>query len=435
MILRFINFLFDSKNKHSLLVLNFWNQLINNGLNIIAPAITLGYTFSIIGANNFAFISFSTAIIGFLSYIVEYGLITSAVRTVAVKNENSGFLSNYASATITIKMVICSILIVALFVFFNVVDRFNDFKPAIWCSLGLLISQVFNVNFFFLGLQENRLFAKINLISKLVSTFLVLWLINKSDDYLVFLLINSGISIITSLVSLIFIFTKFKLRLTSPNVNLILEILKEGFHVFISNLSGCIWIYGPTFLLSLLVGNTILGYYGLADRLSNIVVVVFMSVAQVIMPNLALFNSSNDTVQLKKYFDSIFKYASILLALGYVLFYFSIDSLLVLGSNISLDPISQILKIAGFYTAFLCLSTLLQPFLLSLHLDKKLSKIYMIFALLFFVNLTILYFLKADISILLFSISIFHILIFLLLFSTVHRTLKSRNITSNIDVS
>ena len=165
MILRFINFLFDSKNKHSLLVLNFWNQLINNGLNIIAPAITLGYTFSIIGANNFAFISFSTAIIGFLSYIVEYGLITSAVRTVAVKNENSGFLSNYASATITIKMVICSILIVALFVFFNVVDRFNDFKPAIWCSLGLLISQVFNVNFFFLGLQENRLFAKINLIS------------------------------------------------------------------------------------------------------------------------------------------------------------------------------------------------------------------------------------------------------------------------------
>lgn len=435
MISGFLNLIFDSKNKHRLLMINFWNQLVNNGLNIIAPAITIGYTFSILGANNFAYISFSTAIIGFLSYIVEYGLITSAVRTVAVNHNNSYFLSTFAAATIIIKLIICSLLAVTLVIFFNAVDRFNDFKPAIWCSSGLLISQVFNLNYFFLGLEENRLFAKITLISKLISTVLILFLITKADDYLIFLIINSGITFITSILSLVLIFHKYKLRLSLPSLDLIFDILKDGFHVFISNLSGCLWIYGPTFLLSLLVGNTVLGYYGLADRLSNIIVVVFMSVAQVIMPSLALFNSTNDIIQLKKYFEIIFKYASFLLLLGYLIFYFSIDSILVLVLNKNINPVSQILKLAGFYTAFLCLSTLLQPFLLSLHLDKKLSKIYLFAALMFFANLIILYFEKADIFFLLASICVFHVFVFLILFSTVNHTLKSGDNISKTKLS
>lgn len=393
---------------------NFWQLLINNGLNLLVPAISLTYVFSVIGAEKFAFISFSTALMGLLSFVVEFGFITSMVRTVAINKHDTQKLSEIAISTVVVKLLICLMTIVLLLVFLVFDTTLKDFNQAIIFSLGQLVGQALNLNYFFLGLQETKLLTRINLLSKIVVLILLILLINGKNDFLRWPLIYSYASVGTSILSAVLIYRKYLLFWIRPSIELIMNSIKEGFYIFSTNLAGSVLVYGPTLLLGIISGKSVLGYFGLAERISNIISVVFLSVSQAILPNLSELIANKESIKFKKYLWNILKIISAILLVGYLIFYSLIDHIILNFTDIIYVKIGFIFKSVGFYTIFGSLNTVVFPFLVSLKLDKRLSISYFAMAVFFLLAMILIYLLELDYSYLIYAIMLSQLLIFLL---------------------
>jgi PST family polysaccharide transporter len=396
------------------LVQNFRQLLFNNGLNLLVPAISLTYVFRVIGAEKFAFISFSTALIGLLSFVVEFGFITSMVRTVAIHKNDTKKLSEIASSTISVKLLICLITILLLLVYLFFDNTLKDFNLVIIFSIGQLVGQALNLNYFFLGLQETKMLTQINLLSRiLILVFLVL-LIKNENDFILWPLIYSFTSIITSIAFAVILFKKYLLFWVRPSMELILDSIKEGFYIFSANLAGSVLVYGPTLLLGFISTRSVLGYFGLAERISNIISIIFLSVSQAILPNLSVFIANKEAHLFKKYFWNIIKYSTMILLIGFLIFYSLIDYILLNFAGIIYANISFVLKSVGFYTIFVCLNTIVFPFLVSLKLDKSLSLIYLGMAVFFLCTMTIINYSGLDYTYLIYAIMLSHLSILIL---------------------
>ncbi len=405
---------FISKLKGQTLIENFWQLLVNNGLNLLVPAISLTYIFSVIGAEKFAFISFSTALVGLLSFVVEFGFITSMVRTVAINKHDPQKLSEIAISTILVKLLICLMTIILLLVFLFFDTTLKEFNKVIVFSLGQLVGQALNLNYFFIGLQETKLLTRINLVSKIVVLFLLILLISGEKDFLNWPFIYSIASVVTSIVSAILLYRKYLLFWIRPSMELIINSINEGFYIFSTNLAGSVLVYGPTLLLGLISSKSVLGYFGLSERISNIISVVFLSISQAILPNLSVLIANKESIKFKKYFWNIIKIISTILLLGYMIFYSLIDFVILNYTAINYNKIGFILKSVGFYTIFACLNTVIFPFLVSLKLDKSLSFSYAGMAVFFLLAMIFIYLLGLDYSYLIYAIMLSQLLIFLL---------------------
>ena len=362
---------------------NFKNLLLNNSINIIAPTISIFYVFNKIGAENFAYISFSTALIGFLSFIIEFGLITSSVRLITEFSKNRIKLSEIAISTLIIKLILFFLVLSILLFYFIKIDHFNEYKPSLIFSLGILLGQALNLNYFFLGLKESTLLTKINLSSKLFSTTLLLIFIKDQNDYLYWPIIYSFTSILTSFYSIYILYKKYYLKIFIPTLNIIIKNFIDGLHIFITNFAGCFLVYGPTLSLGLISSKFVLGNFGLADRISSILVVIFLSISQSITPELTSLYIKNKNNYIKLIYKKLIKNTFIILITGYIIFYIFIDIILSKIFSNDSNILSNILKFVGLYTIFICFNTIAQPFMIISKLDKKLSIIYIIVACLF----------------------------------------------------
>lgn len=399
---RFRNLLVELRSNP--LTQNFGFLLINNGLNLLAPAISIGYIFNIIGAEKFAFISFSTAMIGLLSFFVEYGFITSMVRRVSLNKHDSDKLNEIIFSTIFLKSFLCIVMLILLGFFLYYINPFKEFNHIIILTSGLLVGQALNINYVYLGLKETRILTSVNMFSKISTLLLVLLFIRSENQYLNWPIIYSLISVITSVVLILIIIYKYKLTLTYPSKPSIIFALRDGFHIFSVNLSGSVLLYGPTVLLGYISSKTVLGYFGLADRLSNLISVVFLSISQAILPNLSILISKQNTLMFTKYFWNVMKYSALTLILGYFIFLLSIDQILIYFRKTDIENITFILKYVGLYTIIVSLNTAAFPFLVSLNLDKKLALNYTLMASFFLISMGIIKYYSFEYNYLIYSL-------------------------------
>ncbi len=393
---------------------NFWQLFVNNGLNLLAPAISLTYVFSVIGAEKFAFISFSTAMIGLLSFVIEFGFVTSMVRVVAINKHDRRKLGEIAISTIIVKLILCIMSIIGILVFLYFETNLKDYKQVLILSLGQLIGQALNLNYFFLGLQETKLLTKVNLSFKVIVLVCLFLLIKNADDYLYWPLIYSFASFFTSLILGLILFKKYLLYWAKPSIELILSSLKDGYYIFSANLSGSVLVYGPTLILGIISSKSILGYFSLAERISNVISVVFLSISQTILPNLSVLVFKKEKSIFKDYLVNLITFTSVLLIGGYLIFYFFMENLILYFIQNDFLDIVFIFKAVGFYTIITCLNTVVFPFLVSLKLDKSLSFSYSVMAVFFLLAMLLIYTLELDYSYLIYAITISQLLIFLL---------------------
>lgn len=405
---------FISQLKGQSLTENFWQLLVNNGLNLLVPAISLTYIFSVIGAEKFAFISFSTALIGLSSFVIEFGFVTSMVRVVAINKHDTQKLSEIAISTIIVKLLLCLLAIIVILIFLYYEITLKDYKQVLILSLGQLIGQALNLHYFFMGLQETKLLTKVNLALKIFTLICLVLLIKNPDDYLYWPLIYSFASISTSIVLGLILIKKYLLYWAKPSIELIFRSLKDGFYIFSANLSGSVLVYGPTLLLGIISNKSVLGYFGLAERISNIISVVFLSISQAILPNLSVIIVNKEKSLFKDYLINLLTFISLLLIGGYLLFYFFIENVIVYFIQIDFWDIVFIFKSVGFYTIITCMNTVVFPFLVSLKLDKSLSISYSVVAVSFLLAMILIYLLGLDYTYLIYAIMLSQLLIFLL---------------------
>jgi len=273
---------------------NFLSLSILQGLNYILPLITLPYLVRVLGPEKYGLIAFAQAFIGYFMILTDYGFNLSATREISINRENKQKVSEIFSSVLTIKFFLCilSFLILASLLF---IPKFKKDWLVYIFTFGMVLGNVLFPVWFFQGMEKMRYITILNIIAKSIFTVCIFIFIKKMSDFVYVPLINSLGYLVAGMLSLRIVFKNFAVKFVIPSFENIKHQLKEGWHIFISQ----VFITGYTNSRIFAVGlfspnNAITGYYAIAEKLMGIVQTFpLASVIQALYPRLSKIYAEN----------------------------------------------------------------------------------------------------------------------------------------------
>ena len=290
----------------------------NTGVMFIAQIMTyvLGffitmYTARYLSAEGFGVLSLALSITAIFGIVGDMGLSTLMVREVARDNSTSNkYLSNIA----LIKVILCILMFVVIVLTVNIIGYNKLVSTVIYLiaisviinAFGSVLTAVFQANEQMEYLSLSTILSSILMFSgTLIGIYYKLDILFFASLYI----------IANSLVFMYIIFiyiTKFNLPKLEIDTSFWKPTIKEAWPFGITSLSGMLYTYIDSIMLSIIKGNEVVGWYSAAYRLMLIVLFIPNAVNTAIFPVMSrLYNSSRDSLTLM--YEKYFKY---MLAIG-----------------------------------------------------------------------------------------------------------------------
>lgn len=334
------------------LMSNFSFLFLINIANYIFPLLTIPYLVRILGIEKFGLLSFATSIITYFMIFSDYGFNLSATKEISIHRDDKDKINEIFSAVFILKVAIVSIGFILLLPIVLLVPKFNVYWYIFIFTYGNVIGQLLFPVWFFQGLEKMKVISILNIISKCIFTIAIFLFVKKESDFMLVPIFSSLGFIVIGIVSLIIVFFKFGISFVPQNKIILIKYLKDGWSLFISNISVTLYTTTTITFLGFYTNNTIVGYYSVADKIISVVRSVTAPISQVLFPYLC--NLSQNSPQ--KVLDINKKLAIyggvVMLFVSAVIYFFAADIMFLLFHKRDLESIEvlRILAIIPFLT-------------------------------------------------------------------------------------
>lgn len=375
------------------LIENFFSLSVLQGANYVLTLITLPYLVRVLGVEKFGLVMFAQAFIWHFITVTDFGFNLSATRAVSLARNDQQRLSDIYSSVMLIKLgltLLCLMIMSAIIFGFQ---KFSSDWRLYYLTFGIVIGQVLFPLWFFQGIEKMKYQTAINLSAKFIFTLMIFLFVTKPSDYIYVPVLSSMGYISGGIIAVITVLKHFNIRFHIPAGKILKRQFKDGWYIFISQISISLYTTTNTLILGLVTNNTIVGYYTSVEKIMQAIKFAPNPVYQAIYPHCAqLVEKSRG--QAGRFIRRIHHYTWIFALLGWVIIFASATQIvsLVLGNEYL--PAVPIFRIFSFLAVITPLSYLVfNVALLSFKLDKYFSAIYVSGAatnfILLFVLLTI----------------------------------------------
>lgn len=362
--------------KRQKVLANFFNLSIIQVSNVILLSISFPIITLKIGIEYFGIFAFANTFSTVAAAFVNYGTTQSGIRDVASSVSDKAVLNKIINNIIIVKIFIFLLYIATLIVLFFLDLKF--YKYVFW-AFPIVLAEVLNPLFFYTGVEKLSKYSKLNLISKIAGLVLILIFVNSSTDTVKvnFILGISSCICFSYLLASIFFENKFDFKL--PEFGYIKLLVKENFHLTISNCSGQLQQAAMIFLLARIEAPLVLGAYSLCDKIVSSVRMILVSLSMAIYPkSVQLFNQSVDAWNTyKRHLTRRLTFFIFIVCC--ILFLFS-DYIIYLLTGAFTEIASNYLKMAAFIPLLATLNALNVIELLIRRENKVLSSTAIFFA-------------------------------------------------------
>lgn len=249
------------------LIENFFSLAILQGVTYVLPLVTMPYLVRVLGVEKFGLIAFAQSFIQYFIIITDYGFDLSATRSIAINRYNEEKIQEIVSSVCIIKLMLMSICFFALVLSIVLVPQFNGNGSIYLLTFGMVLGNILFPTWFFQGMESMKYITVLNILAKLIFTVFIFVIVRSPDDYIYVPEITSLGYIISGLISMWIIFTRFKVKLCLPTIKIILSYFHESTHFFLSRVSVSIYTSSNVFFLGLFVNAQMAGYYSVAEKL------------------------------------------------------------------------------------------------------------------------------------------------------------------------
>lgn len=334
---------------NSIVFKNYLYLLMIQGANFILPLITIPYLVRTIGTNKFGIVMVAQSLALFLTIVTDFGFNISATREVAMIKNNKESLSQFFFNVIFIKtiLLICSFLVLLSLIIF--VEKFNQESLVYLLSFGVVFGQVLFPSWFFQGIEKMKMITLINVLAKLIFTVSVFLVIKNQDDYY-FVPLFYGLGFLLS-GALGFIFSLKYIQYKKPIVIESIQIAKESFSLFLSNLAVSLYTNMNTFIIGVFVSDSLAGVYSSMEKLIVATKSIYTPLYQAMFPNLSI-KGKHKIKEMIEYIKYYVGGLGIIISLVIILFAKDILEIIYKDDLItSYYSIFQILGLIGFLSS------------------------------------------------------------------------------------
>ena len=303
------------------------------GVNYALMLATIPYLTRVFGVETWGRIVFVQLIINYLVWFTNWGFYLSATRKIAALRDRADALSDVYMATWSAQWLLTS---AGLLVFFCVVPFVPILKKDLllyFWGAGLVVGNLLMPLWFLNGLELIREAAIIQILTKALTIPPILILVKTRNDAGIYIGINSGCTLLVGIFTILWLKATFPSTWSIPKWRRVLEELREGSILFVSNLWANLNSALIPTALGVLAGPTQLGYYNLADRARGAAVTILHPITHSLFPRMCnLFaGDSTEAARLLRRSGTALLSTSILISLGFALFARPI--LAILGGN------------------------------------------------------------------------------------------------------
>ena len=265
---------------------------------MVVPLITTPYVSRILGSDNIGIYSFYFSIAHYFSLFVLLGLNNYGNRTVASTRDDKEKLSiNFIN--IYAFQVACGIIASIFYLFYAVKVAENSTIALIFYLY--LLGSVFDVNWFFFGMEKFKLTVVRNSIIKITSTIFIFALVKDKGNVDKYCLIFSLSYLISQLCLWPYIFKEIIFRL--PTYSEIKKHIKPNLVLFLTVLLVSLFKIMDKIMLGICSNYDEVGYYESSEKVISFPIALITALGTVMLPRTTNLMSNNKEEQAKKYID------------------------------------------------------------------------------------------------------------------------------------
>jgi len=331
---------------------NFFNLIINQGINIFIALLATRVLFSTLGEAQFGLVNLALSVVLLSSIAVSYGYHLNGPKRIALFRDQSAKKQSLINEIILTRIIIATGMAIILFCLTYFFGFFKSYAALLYYSLILLFSQALFPMFYFQGNDKIAWASLVNAFAKGAYLLLIILFIKTPDDatYVNFLF---GLSaLVVYIVFWIIIYKKEKIKWVWVSIYNIKNRFIENFQFFISSIAGHVSIHGGLIILANFVNNTVLGEFALAQKIALLMRMVPIFFTQAILQKASILFKS-DKIKFNSYVNRIFIIGlTITFAMGLIVIIFSKWIIFLLAGShvIYSDTILKILAFIPFFS-------------------------------------------------------------------------------------
>ena len=270
--------------KHKRIIENFFSISLLNAISQIISFFLVPYLVAVLGFEKYGAYNFMYLIALYIKLFGMYGFYLSVTRLVSIYRDDRDRINAIFNATIFSRILLTTVASVivgaTVFAFME-----KDDVLMFLFSLGIVFGDVFIPTWLFQGMEEMRYVTLVNVVSKIIFAILIFVIIKEQSDYIYVLVLNSCGYIAAGILSMVIAFKYYKLNFALPRRSDIVELFKDGWHIFISNIGMELYRNSNGFLLKIFVGDTAIGIYSALEKIVKMGQVIINALPMAIFPH------------------------------------------------------------------------------------------------------------------------------------------------------
>lgn len=267
---------------------NFFYQALFRVVKIIMPIITIPIVSKALGPEGIGTYNYTNSIAQYFVLLAGLGVITYGNREIAMAWNKKQNISRLFWEIFLFKA-ICAIGI--LLGYFFVVSFFDN-KIFFYAQSLIIIAVLFDVSWFFMGIEDFKKISLANLIVQLSTFVLIVFLVEDANDVLLYTVIQTAGILLSH--TLVWIFLKEHVSFVKVSIKEAMSHFSGSVNFFIPQVSILLYTNLNKTLLGFFIGNVAVGYFSNSLQLNTVFITVITTLDVVLLPHMSgLFAKNN----------------------------------------------------------------------------------------------------------------------------------------------
>lgn len=287
---------------------NYIYNLTYQILSILLPVITTPYLSRVLGAENIGIYGYTISIVTYFILFGTLGISMYGQREIAYKARDKKEQSRTFFEVISLRAITLTISIITFYIIFG---RSGDYKIYYRILIIQLVANLFDISWFFQGIEEFDKTVIRNSVIKLLSLVLIFVLVKKPEDLWLYFLIYVGAELIGNLTLWLYI-PKYLEKISIKDLNF-KKHLKPTISLFIPQIAIQIYtVLDKTMIGAIMNNMEEVGYYEQAQKIIRATLTVVTALQTVMNSRIATSYINNDKDEVKLCLEKSFNFIWIL---------------------------------------------------------------------------------------------------------------------------
>lgn len=288
---------------------NFLYNLFYQLLTLVVPVITVPYISRILLADGIGTFSYTYSFASYFMLASLLGISNYGSRKIAKLRDDKKALSKEFISIYLIQII--STLTMAILYLISITFLIKDYQTIRYIELIYILSCLFDINWFYSGLEKFKLTVIRSTIIKILTLLSILLFVKNKSDIYIYVIIQSLSVFLTSIS--IFPFLKkyifLKVKITKKDV---LKHIKPCLILFVPVVAVSLYKIMDKIMLGALTSVEEVGFYEQAEKIVNIPLGIITALSVTLMPKISNLVEKKDSIRVKEYIYKSIKFVMFL---------------------------------------------------------------------------------------------------------------------------